>query len=37
MERILGSQMGDFIRALHEENGVVFHLEDTANSIDARS
>ncbi|RUV02951.1 pyridine nucleotide-disulfide oxidoreductase [Mesorhizobium sp. M6A.T.Cr.TU.017.01.1.1] len=34
MERILGPQMGDFIRALHEENGVVFHLEDTASSID---
>ncbi|TJW07464.1 MAG: pyridine nucleotide-disulfide oxidoreductase [Mesorhizobium sp.] len=36
MERVLGSQMGDFIRALHEENGVIFHLEDTASSIDGR-
>lgn len=34
MERILGPQMGDFIRALHEENGVVFHLEETATSIE---
>ncbi|RWM83662.1 MAG: pyridine nucleotide-disulfide oxidoreductase [Mesorhizobium sp.] len=34
MERIMGPQMGDFIRVLHEENGVVFHLEDTASSID---
>ncbi|NGO54690.1 FAD-dependent oxidoreductase [Allomesorhizobium camelthorni] len=37
MERILGPQMGDFIRALHEENGVVFHLENTASSIDGRN
>ena len=34
MERILGPQMGDFIRALHEEHGVIFHLEDTASAID---
>ena len=34
MERILGRQMSDFIRSLHEENGVVFHLEDKAKSID---
>jgi NADPH-dependent 2,4-dienoyl-CoA reductase/sulfur reductase-like enzyme/nitrite reductase/ring-hydroxylating ferredoxin subunit len=34
MERILGPQMGDFVRTLHEEHGVVFHLEDTASGID---
>jgi NADPH-dependent 2,4-dienoyl-CoA reductase/sulfur reductase-like enzyme/nitrite reductase/ring-hydroxylating ferredoxin subunit len=33
MERILGPQMGDFIRALHEEHGVVFHLQDTVTAI----
>lgn len=34
MERILGVQMGDFVRSLHEEHGVVFHLEDVALAID---
>jgi NADPH-dependent 2,4-dienoyl-CoA reductase/sulfur reductase-like enzyme/nitrite reductase/ring-hydroxylating ferredoxin subunit len=33
MERVLGSQMGDFVRALHEEHGVVFHLGETATEI----
>jgi NADPH-dependent 2,4-dienoyl-CoA reductase/sulfur reductase-like enzyme/nitrite reductase/ring-hydroxylating ferredoxin subunit len=36
MERVLGAQMGDFVRDLHQEHGVIFHLEDTAVSIDAR-
>ena len=35
MERVLGTQMGDFVRSLHEEHGVIFHLEDTASAIDA--
>jgi NADPH-dependent 2,4-dienoyl-CoA reductase/sulfur reductase-like enzyme/nitrite reductase/ring-hydroxylating ferredoxin subunit len=34
MERVLGPQMGDFVRALHEEYGVIFHLEDTASAIE---
>lgn len=33
MERILGPQMGDFVRALHEEHGVIFHFEETASAI----
>ncbi|MBN9149493.1 MULTISPECIES: FAD-dependent oxidoreductase [unclassified Nitrobacter] len=33
MERILGAEMGDFVRALHEEHGVIFHLEDTVAAI----
>jgi NADPH-dependent 2,4-dienoyl-CoA reductase/sulfur reductase-like enzyme/nitrite reductase/ring-hydroxylating ferredoxin subunit len=35
MERILGPQLGDFVRGLHEEHGVVFHLENTPASIEA--
>ncbi len=33
MERILGPDMGDFIRALHEEHGVTFHLGNTVTAI----
>jgi NADPH-dependent 2,4-dienoyl-CoA reductase/sulfur reductase-like enzyme len=28
--------MGDFIRKLHEEHGVIFHLEDTSDAITAK-
>ena len=34
MERVLGPQLGDFIRGLHEEHGVVFRLQDTVAAID---
>lgn len=33
MERVLGPAMGDFVRGLHEEHGVVFHLEDTVAGL----
>src|SRR3954470_24085156 len=36
MERVLGPQMGAFVRALHEEHGVIFHLEDVAVQIEDR-
>jgi NADPH-dependent 2,4-dienoyl-CoA reductase/sulfur reductase-like enzyme/nitrite reductase/ring-hydroxylating ferredoxin subunit len=34
LERILGPEFGDFIKELHQEHGVVFHLDDTAIAID---
>src|SRR5205807_723588 len=37
LERVLGHEFGDFIRAIHEQHGVVFHLEETATAIDARN
>ena len=36
MERILGPDMGDLVRRLHEENGVVFHLEDAPTAIEGK-
>jgi NADPH-dependent 2,4-dienoyl-CoA reductase/sulfur reductase-like enzyme len=34
MERILGTEVGSFIRRLHEQHGVAFHLGNTATSMD---
>jgi len=36
MQKILGPQVGAFIRRLHEQHGVTFHLGATATAIDAR-
>jgi len=36
LERILGPELGDFVRALHEEHGVVFHLGRKPASITAK-
>ncbi len=36
MERVLGADMGDLVRSLHEEHGVVLHLNDTVTAIDGK-
>jgi NADPH-dependent 2,4-dienoyl-CoA reductase/sulfur reductase-like enzyme/nitrite reductase/ring-hydroxylating ferredoxin subunit len=36
MERVLGRELGDFIRALHAEHGVIFHLGETVTAFDGR-
>ena len=33
MARVLGEEMGGFVRRLHEEHGVIFHLDDVATTI----
>ena len=35
LERVFGPQLGDFVRALHEEHGVNFHLENGVTAIGA--
>jgi len=37
LERVLGREYGDFVRAIHEEHGVVFHLGETATAIEAKN
>jgi apoptosis-inducing factor 3 len=34
LERVFGAELGDFVRSLHEEKGVVFHLENTVVAIE---
>jgi NADPH-dependent 2,4-dienoyl-CoA reductase/sulfur reductase-like enzyme/nitrite reductase/ring-hydroxylating ferredoxin subunit len=36
LERVMGPQVGRFIRGLHESNGVVFHLGQTVSRVDGR-
>jgi apoptosis-inducing factor 3 len=36
LEKVFGPQLGDFVRALHEEHGVKFHLENTVTAIGVR-
>ena len=37
LERVLGAELGDMIKAIHEERGVVFHLGTSAVAIDRDS
>jgi NADPH-dependent 2,4-dienoyl-CoA reductase/sulfur reductase-like enzyme/nitrite reductase/ring-hydroxylating ferredoxin subunit len=34
LQRVMGPELGDFIRRLHEEHGVIFHLGQTATKLD---
>ncbi len=34
LERIMGPEIGDFVRGVHEQQGVRFHLQRTVKSID---
>ena len=34
LERVMGPQLGDFIRRVHESHGVVFHMPAKAKAID---
>jgi nitrite reductase/ring-hydroxylating ferredoxin subunit/thioredoxin reductase len=36
LERVMGTELAKFVKALHEEHGVVFHLEDTVTAIGDR-
>src|SRR5579862_9857303 len=36
LERVMGAEVGRFIRELHEAKGVVFHLEDSVLRVDGR-
>src|SRR5579885_18110 len=36
LEKVFGPELGDFVRSLHEEHGVRFHLEDGVTAIDAK-
>jgi NADPH-dependent 2,4-dienoyl-CoA reductase/sulfur reductase-like enzyme/nitrite reductase/ring-hydroxylating ferredoxin subunit len=37
LEKVLGPEVGRFLRSVHEKNGVTFHLGQTVARIDART
>jgi NADPH-dependent 2,4-dienoyl-CoA reductase/sulfur reductase-like enzyme/nitrite reductase/ring-hydroxylating ferredoxin subunit len=36
LERVLGAELGTFVRQLHESHGVTFHLGNSVNRVDGR-
>jgi NADPH-dependent 2,4-dienoyl-CoA reductase/sulfur reductase-like enzyme len=36
LERVMGHEIGQFIRGLHEAHGVIFHLQDTISRLEGR-
>jgi NADPH-dependent 2,4-dienoyl-CoA reductase/sulfur reductase-like enzyme/nitrite reductase/ring-hydroxylating ferredoxin subunit len=36
LERVMGHEIGQFIRGLHESHGVIFHLQDTISRLEGR-
>jgi apoptosis-inducing factor 3 len=36
LERVMGHEIGQFIRGLHEAHDVIFHLQDTISRLDGR-
>jgi NADPH-dependent 2,4-dienoyl-CoA reductase/sulfur reductase-like enzyme/nitrite reductase/ring-hydroxylating ferredoxin subunit len=37
LEKVFGPEVGDFLRSLHEQQGVVFHLGETVTAIDKQA
>jgi NADPH-dependent 2,4-dienoyl-CoA reductase/sulfur reductase-like enzyme/nitrite reductase/ring-hydroxylating ferredoxin subunit len=37
LERVMGAEVGAFIRKLHQSHGVIFHLEETVRRVDGRT
>jgi NADPH-dependent 2,4-dienoyl-CoA reductase/sulfur reductase-like enzyme/nitrite reductase/ring-hydroxylating ferredoxin subunit len=37
LEKVFGPQLGDFIKTLHEEHGVKFHLENSVTAISSNN
>jgi NADPH-dependent 2,4-dienoyl-CoA reductase/sulfur reductase-like enzyme len=36
LERVMGQEVGRFMRGLHEAHGVIFHLQDTISRLEGR-